>query len=229
MSGGARAIRALVRKDLVLELRGREVVPAMAAFVLASFALFRFGLGGPTLAGGTRAAVGLLWVATVFTAMLGLLRAFAAEREGRLWDGLLAAPIDRAWLWLARALSLLAFLVTVQVAALPVFWLFFLQEGPAPSYPVLIATLVLCDVGMAALGAVVAGIGSAVRAREVLVPVLFLPFAVPLVLVCVSLTTSTISPQTSGIHIAQRLAFLALYDTVFALLGWALFEYVVED
>ncbi|MGN6379854.1 MAG: heme exporter protein CcmB [Gaiellales bacterium] len=229
MSGGARAVRALVRKDLVLELRGREVVPAMAAFALAAFALFRFGLGGRTLAGGTRAAVGLLWVATVFTAMLGLLRAFAAERESRLWDGLLGAPIDRAWLWLSRALSLLVFLIAVQVVALPLFWLFFLQEGPAPSYPVLIAALVLCDVGMAALGAMVAGLASGVRTREVLLPVLFLPFAVPLVLVCVSLTTGTISPQTSGFHVAQRLAFLALYDTIFALLGWALFEYVVEE
>jgi heme exporter protein B len=229
VSPAGRAVRALVRKDLVLELRGREVVPAMAAFLLAAFLLFRFGLGGARLAGGTRAAVGLLWVATVFTAMLGLLRAFAAEREARLWDGLLAAPIDRAWLWLARALSLLAFLAAVQVAAVPLFWLFFLQEGAGPSYPVLISALVLCDVGMAALGALVAGIASAVRAREVLLPVLFLPFAVPLVLVSVSVTTATIPPQTSGIHVLQRLGFLGLYDTIFALLGWALFEYVVED
>ncbi len=226
---GTRALRALVRKDLLLELRGQEVVPAMGAFVLAAFVLVRFGLGGSTIAGGTRAAVGLLWVATVFMAMLGLLRAFAAEREGRLWDGLLAAPVDPAWLWLARALSLLAFLVVVQLAAVPVFWLFFLQEGPAPSYPVLLAALALADVGMAALGALVAGLASSLRAREVLLPVLFLPFSVPLVLVAAGLTTDTISPQTSGIHVLQRLAFLGLYDTIFALLGWALFEYVVEE
>ena len=84
-----RALVALVRKDLVLELRGREVVLAMVVFVLAAFVLFRFGLGGQSLAGGTRAAVGVLWIATVFTAMLGLTRSFAAEREGRVWDGLL--------------------------------------------------------------------------------------------------------------------------------------------
>jgi heme exporter protein B len=226
---GARALRALLRKDLVLELRGREVVPAMLAFVLAAFVLFRFGLGVRTLAGGSRAAVGLLWVATVFTAMLGLLRAFAAEREGRLWDGLLAAPVDRAWLWLARSLSLLAFLVAVQVVALPLFWLFFLQEGRGPSFPVLVAALALCDVGMAALGALVAGLASGLRAREVLLPVLFLPFSVPLVLVAAGLSADTISPQTSGIHVLQRLAFLGLYDTIFGLLGWALFEYVVEE
>ena len=100
-----RALVALVRKDLVLELRGREVVLAMVVFVLAAFVLFRFGLGGQSLAGGARAAVGVLWIATVFTAMLGLTRSFAAEREGRVWDGLLASPVDRAIFWAARTCS----------------------------------------------------------------------------------------------------------------------------
>jgi heme exporter protein B len=224
-----RAFRALVRKDLVLEVRGREVVPAMAVFVLAAFVLFRFGLGGETLAGGTRAAVGVLWIATVFTAMLGLLRGFAAEREDRLWDGLLASPVDRASIWAARTVSLLVFQIAVQVLALPVFWVLFLQQGRTPSYGVLVLALLLADLGMAALGALVAGLASTARAREVLAPVLFLPFAIPLVIVAVSLTTGTIPPQTAGSHTVTRLGFLGLYDTVFALLGWALFEYVVEE
>jgi heme exporter protein B len=229
MTGALPVLRALVRKDLLLELRGREVVPAMLVFVVAAFVLFRFGLGGTSLRGGAQAAVGLLWLATVFTAMVGLLRAFAAEREGRVWDGLLAAPVDRALLWLARTSSLIVFLVGVQVVAVPLFWLFFLQSGPEPSYPVLVAALLLADVGMAALGSLVAGMASAVRAREVLLPVLFLPFSIPLVLVGVSVTTATVSQQPSGFDTLQRLGFLCLYDTIFGLLGWALFEYVVED
>lgn len=229
MSGALPELRALVRKDLLLELRGRETVPAMLAFVLAAFVLFRFGLGGATLHGGSEAGVGLLWLATVFTAMVGLLRAYAAEREGRVWDGLLAAPVDRAWLWFARTWTLALFLAGVQVVAVPLFWLFFLQTGPAPSYPVLVAALLLADLGMAALGSLVAGMASAVRAREVLLPVIFLPFAIPLVLVAVKVTTATISQQPSGFSTLERLGFLALYDTIFGLLGWALFEYVVED
>ena len=74
-----------------------------------------------------------------------------------------------------------------------------------------------------------AGLASAGRAREVLLPVLFLPFAIPLVIGAVSATTGTISPQTSGFHTLERLGFLALYDTVFVLFGWGLFEFVVED
>lgn len=224
-----RALRALVRKDLLIELRGRESVPAMAVFVAAAFVLFRFGLGGERQAGGTRAATGLLWVAIVLTALLGLARAFAHEREARVWDGLLAAPVDRALLWAARTCSTVVLLVCVQTIALPAFWLFFLQDGPAPSYPVLVAAVALADVGVAALGSLLAGLASAARAREVLLPALFLPFSIPLVLVAVQVTADTISPQTSAIHTLERLGFLALYDTVFALLGWALFEYVVED
>src|SRR6185312_3090344 len=96
-----RALAALVRKDLLLELRGREVVPAMVVFVVAAFVLFRFALGGD------RAATGMLWVAVVFTAMLGLGRAFAQEREHRIWDGLLSSPVDRGLIWLAKACSTL--------------------------------------------------------------------------------------------------------------------------
>jgi heme exporter protein B len=117
----------------------------------------------------------------------------------------------------------------VQVVALPAFWLFFLQSGPAPDYVVLVAAVALADIGIAALGTLVAGLASAGRAREVLLPVLFLPFAIPLVLGAVSATTGTIPPQTSGLHTVERLGYLALYDTVFVLFGWGLFEFVVED
>jgi heme exporter protein B len=156
-------------------------------------------------------------------------RSFAPEREHGIWDGLLATPADRAAIWAARASATFLFLAVTQAAALPVFWLFFLQQGHPPSLWVLAAALLLADLGVAALGSLLAGLATHVRAREVLLPVLFLPFALPLVTVAVRVTVDTISPQTGGFHVAQGLGFLALYDTIFALLGWALFEYVVED
>ena len=224
-----RAYRALLRKDLLLEWRGRELVPAMLAFVLGAMVLVRFGLGGETLAGGTRAATGLLWVIVVFTSMLSLVRSFAQEREHGIWDGLLSTPADRSAIWAARATATFLFLALTQAVALPLFWLFFLQEGRGPSFGVLVAALLLADLGVAMLGSLLAGLATHVRAREVLLPVMFLPFMLPLVTVAVRLTVDTISPQTSGFHTSQGLGFLALYDTIFGLLGWALFEYVVED
>ena len=93
----------------------------------------------------------------------------------------------------------------------------------------LAAALLLADVGIASLGALLAGLASVSHAREVVLPVLFLPFAIPLVLVGVEVSVGTIPPQTSGFDTIERLGFLGLYATIFALLGWALFEYVVED
>jgi heme exporter protein B len=224
-----RAYRALLRKDLLLELRGRELVPAMVVFVVGALVLVRLGLGGERLAGGTRAATGLLWVVVVFTSMLALVRSFAQEREHGIWDGLLSAPADRSAIWAARASATFLFLGVTQAVALPQFWLFFLQDGRSPSLAVLAAALALADLGVAMLGALLAGLVSNVRAREVLLPVLFLPFALPLVSVAVRMTVDSIPPQNGGLGALQGLGFLALYDTIFALLGWALFEYVVED
>ncbi len=224
-----RQLLALVRKDLLLELRAREVLPAMVTFVVAGFVLFRFALGGERVAGGVRASTGLLWVAVAFTAVLGLTRAFAHEREQGAWDGMLAAPVDRALLWLAKVCSLAAFLAVMEAVALPAFWLFFLQGGGGPSFGILVAAAVLADVGIAALGALLAGLAAATPAREVLLPVLFLPFAIPLVLGAVQVSIDSISLHSDAFATLRGLGFLGLYDTIFALLGWALFEYVVEE
>jgi heme exporter protein B len=225
----ARQLAALVRKDLLLELRGREVLLGMVTFVLCAFVLFRFALGGQHIGGGVRASLGLLWISIAFTAVLGLSRTFAAEREHGVWDGLLSAPVDRAVIWAAKACSLVAFLAAMELVALPAFWLFFLQGGGAPSLLVLAAAALLVDVGIAALGALLAGLAAATSAREVLLPVLFLPFAIPLVLGAVQVSIDSIHLQSDGFATLRGLGFLCLYDTIFALLGWALFEYVVEE
>ena len=108
----------LARKDLRLELRARDTVPAMLLFVIAILVVFHFALPS----GSSRLAeLGLLWVAILFTALLGLGRAFVAEREQGLLDGLVLAPVDRSAIWLAKGIATLAFLVLAEVVALPAF------------------------------------------------------------------------------------------------------------
>src|SRR5919109_4187090 len=115
-------VAALARKDLLLELRSRDTVPAMLLFVVSTLVVFNFAL--PSDAPAT-ASYGLLWLAIVFTAFLGVTRAFAAEREQRLLDALVLAPCDRSAIWLGKAISVLAFLLLAQAVALPAFALFF--------------------------------------------------------------------------------------------------------
>ena len=206
-------VAALARKDLRLELRSRDTLPAMLLFVVSALVVFNFSLP----AGSSRpAAYGLLWVAIVFTALLGLARAFAAEREQRLLDGLVLAPCDRSAIWLGKVISMFALLLVAETVALPAFALFF-----APVDLSLVAGLLLADVGLAAVGTLLAAMAAASRARELLLPLLLLPLVIPLVVGGVGASVAA-DP-------GRYLAFLGLYDLVFAILSWASFEYVVTE
>ena len=114
-------VGALARKDLLLELRAKETLPSMLVFVIATLTIFHFALPHGT---GHVAALGLLWVALVFTALLGLTRAFVAEREQGMFDALVLAPCDRSAIWLAKSIAVLAFLAAAEVVALPAFSVF---------------------------------------------------------------------------------------------------------
>lgn len=203
---------ALARKDLLLELRGRETLPSMLLFVVAMLVAFRFAL--PQEQEG--AAEGLLWVAIVFTALLGLTRAFVPEREQGVLDALVLAPCDRSAIWLGKVAATLGFLVAVEVLALPLFEAFF-GGVDAP----MLAAVALADIGLCAIGTLLAAMVVAGRAREVLLPLLFLPLTLPIVIGGVG---ATVSPDPG-----RYLALLALYDAIFAILAWATFEYVVTE
>jgi heme exporter protein B len=206
-------VAALARKDLLLELRSRDTVPAMLLFVVSALVVFRFAL--PAGASDV-AATGLLWIAVIFTALLALTRAFVAEREQRVLDGLVLAPCDRSAIWLGKGASVLAFLVLAEAIALPAFALFF-----APVTLETVAAFALANVGIAAVGTLLAAMAAVSRARELLLPLLFLPLVIPLVVGGVG---ASIEPDPG-----RYLAFLGLYDGLFAILAWATFDYVVAE
>jgi heme exporter protein B len=209
----ARDVAALARKDLLLELRARETLPAMLLFVLATLVAFRFALPSDA---SERASIGLLWVAILFTALLGITRAFIPEREQRVLDGLVLSPVDRSAIWLGKVVATLAFLGAAELVALPAFALFFDSISGST-----VAAVVLADIGICAVGAILAAMAAAGRARELLFPVLFLPLSIPILVGGVGAAV--------GDDPARYLAFLALYDAVFAILAWASFEYVVTE
>ena len=206
-------VGALARKDLLLELRSRDTVPAMLLFVVSTLVVFNFSLPAET---GDLAAYGLLWVAIVFTAILGLTRAFAAEREQRVLDGLVLAPCDRSAIWLGKGIAVVAFLALAELVALPAFGLFF-----EPVTWELVAAVALADIGLAAVGTLLAAMAAASRARELLLPLLFLPLVIPIVVGGVGASIA----DDPG----RYLGFLGLYDLIFAILSWASFEYVVTE
>ncbi len=208
-----RDVGTLARKDLLLELRGRDTLPAMVLFVLGGLVLFHFAVPADAT---DRVTAGLLWIVILFTALLGLVRAFVPEREQRLMDGLLLAPCDRSAIWFGKGLAVLAFLAAAEVVALPAFALLFGGIGWAT-----VAGVALADIGIAAVGTLLAAMATVTRARELLLPLLFLPLAMPIVVGGVG---ASIADEP-----ARYLGFLVLYDVVFAIISWASFEYVVSD
>ncbi len=160
-------------------------------------------------------SLGLLWTAIVFTALLGLTRAFVPEREQGVFDALVLAPSDRSAIWAAKSISVLAFLALAELVAIPAFGLFFHGIDVRT-----LAAIALADIGICAVGTLTGAMAVAGRARELLLPLLFLPLAIPIV--------------AGGIAASVRdepkyLAFLGLYDLVFVLLSWGAFEYVVAE
>jgi heme exporter protein CcmB len=201
----SRDVGALARKDLLLELRAKETLPSMLLFVLAALTIFHFALPRGT---GHQAALGLLWSALVFTALLGLTRAFVAEREQGMFDALVLTPCDRSAIWLGKTLAVLAFLAAAEVVALPAFAVFFSGVSART-----VAAVALADIGICAVGTLFGAMAVAGRARELLMPLLFLPAAIPIVV--------------GGV--GGYLWFLVLYDAIFGVLAWATFEYVVTE
>jgi heme exporter protein B len=205
-------VAALARKDLLLELRAKETVPSMLLFVLAAFVVFHFALPAGS---GALAGRGLLWIAIVFTSLLALTRAFVAEREQGLLDALVLAPCDRSAIWAAKSLAVLAFLGAAELVALPAYAAFFSGlDGTT------VAAVALADLGICGVGTLIGAMGVAGRARELLVPLLFLPLAIPVIVGGVGASV-TGEPRYLG--------FLALYDAIFVLVSWASFEYVVVE
>ncbi len=218
---------ALVRKDLRLELRTRESVPAMFLFSLSTFVLFRFGLDRETLSGNL--ASGVLWVTLLFAAVLGMNRLFVAEREEGGFDAFLLAPVDRTSLFVAKAAVLFGFLVAVEIAAIPVFAVLLLGPSPAQALPGLLAILLLADIGIAVIGTLVGALAIQTRARDLIVPLMALPLLMPVVISAAKGTTPLVLEAGSRGLEVRWLLVLGLYDLVFGLLAYALFDYLIED
>ncbi|HWO49448.1 MAG TPA: heme exporter protein CcmB [Solirubrobacterales bacterium] len=230
MSGRApstgKVVRAVLGKDLRVELRTLQSVPAMLLFATTIFVLFRFGLDRTRLDGGL--AAGVLLVTILFAALLAINRIFVAEREQGGFEAIRLAPADGTALFFAKAAALLVYLIVLELFALPVFWLFFLADasGLVPMLPVLL----LLDVALAVTGALIAPMATNSRARDLIGPLILLPLIVPAMIAAAGAGRHLLAAGgPSYEQYGTWLAVLGLYDLVFLLIGWAAFDFLIED
>ncbi len=219
------AFRAIVAKDLRVELRTLESVPAMALFAVTTFVLFRFGLDRTELDGSL--AAGVLLATVLFAALLAVNRVFVAEREQGGFDAIRLAPIDGTALFAAKIAILVVDLVVLEAIAVPVFAFFF---GGTEGFLVLAPVLLLADLGLATLGAIVCSIAVNSRARDLIGPLLLLPLLVPLMIAAAGAAEPLLA-EGGPVYdeFGQWVAVLALYDLVFVALGYAVYDFLLED
>jgi heme exporter protein B len=222
-----RAVGAVLRKDLRVELRTFESVPAMTLFAVTTFVLFHFGLDRSSLEGDL--ASGVLWVTLLFAAVLGQNRLFVAEEEQGGFDGFLLAPVDRTALFVAKAVALFAFLCVVELVAIPAFTVLLLGPSPWEALPGLLLVVLLANIGIAVIGTLVAGIAIRTRARDLIGPLLTLPLLIPVVLAASEATAPLLAAGGADALPGRWVAVLAIYDLLMGLVAYGVFDFLLED
>ena len=222
-----RTVGALLRKELLVELRTLESVPGMSLFAVTTFVIFHFALNRNSVEGDL--ASGILWVTLLFAAVLGINRLFVADAEEGGFDGFLLAPVDRSAMLVAKMLTLLAYMVLLELVAVPAFALLLLGPPLGPALGGLLAVLALGVLGVAAIGTLVAALAVRTRVRDLLGPLLALPLLMPIVIGAARATSPLLVLSHPGDPPARWLLTLGLYDLVFGLIAYALFDFLLDD
>ena len=222
MSLALRQVLAVVRKDLLVESRARDLLLSMLIFAALALIIFNLALD---LRGAVVREVGpgLLWLTIAFAAMLGMGRAFVREHERGTLGGLLLAPIDRGTLFIGKLLANLFFLFIMEAVALPLFALLF--DLPVLRPDVLLITA-LGTLGFATLGTLFSAMAAHSRAREALLPLLLLPTTVPVLIGAVKATSNAINGIAGG---PPWLGLLLAFDVIFLTLSYLLFAHAIEE
>jgi heme exporter protein B len=221
-----RTVYLLVAKDLLVELRNRETFTVMLFFAVVILFLFHFGLN-PERENTAQLAPGLLWLAFLFTGVLGLGRSFQAEQTNDCLEQLLLAPGDRGNIFLGKLVGNVVFMLAVELLIVPLFALFFQLSLWDTLLPLLVI-VALGTVGFAAIGTLFSALTANLRAREVLFPLLLFPLVVPVIIGSVTATGIVLGGGALA-EASGWLKLLGAFDTIFLAVAYLSFDVVVEQ
>ena len=227
----ARQIWAILRKDIVLELRTKEMLISMFIFVMLTMVIFNYAFAAEktdlTPFGG-----GMLWVAFTYTSLLGLNRSFSHEKDENCLEGLLLSPMDRSYVFVAKVLGNLLFISIIELVTVPIFTVFFIRYNYAPNLLIFLAGLFLGSVAISTVGTFLATITVNTRISDMLFPILALPIMMPALTSIVIISGATMAGPITGItadQIGAALQFLLGYDIVFLVVGYGIYDFVLGE
>ncbi len=221
-------VMAILRKDIIMELRTKEMIISMFLFVMLTMVIFNYAFGAETT-DLTAFGGGLLWLAFLFASMLGLNRSFVHEKDEGCLEGLLLSPADRPVIYFGKMLGNLIFLSLVEVVTIPVFSVFFIKTSYLDRVGLFIAAIFLSNIGIASVGTLLSTISINTKTRDLMLPILFLPIIIPVLIAAVS-STGLIMAGAKKIDLAiSSLKFLGVYDIIFLLISYGLYDFVIGE
>lgn len=223
---GLRAMVLVLRKDLLLERRTFELLPSMSLLALGTMVLMRFALNRDTVEGDL--AAGALLIPLLLAALLGISRLFAVEEQDAGVDQFLLSPAPAGALLAAKVLALAAVLLVLEIALVPIFALLLLGPSLWPVLPEVTLVLLLLNAALALIGGLVAGLAIGVRTRELLVPILVVPLAIPALIGAQAALAPVLAADAGGLS-TRWPAVVGIYAVILGLVGSVVAEFLVED
>jgi heme exporter protein B len=220
-----KAVLAIVQKDLAAEFRSRELLSAMLVFSMLVILIFNFAMELDINARKSVTA-GVLWTTFAFAGTLGLNRSMAVEKDRGCLDGLLLAPVDRSAIFFGKAISNLAFMLIVEAIVLPLYAV--LYNETRIFQPGFLGVVLLGSIGYIAVGTLLSAMSVQTRTRDILLPILLFPVAVPVLLASVKASNGLLEGAAFA-EILTPLNLLIVYDVVFVAVAFMVFDFVVEE
>ena len=219
-----RKVWVITRKDLITELRSREMVSTMGAFSVLVILLFAFAFDLRVAKAGT-VAPGALWSVIAFAGILGMGRTLSSEIDRGVFDALLLAPVDRSAIFFGKALGIIIFMLIIEAVILPLFVVFFNLPFLQPT---IVFIVLLGTVGYGGVGTLLSTMAANTRLREVLLPVLLLPIAIPALLAAVKCTAGALDGRAFD-EWSNWFGLLVAFDLVMLGAAFLVYDFVVED
>jgi len=211
-------------KDSLIEFRTKEVVTSVFVFAMLVLVIFNFALG--TSAGTMElVAPGILWVSLTFGSVLGFNRIFAMEKENSRLEGLMLCPVDYTVIYWGKLINSFTFTLAIAVVITPIFLVLF----DLPLFlPRLALIVVLTILGFAAVGTLFSAIAINTRACDIMLPILFLPSVVPIIVAAVKATTQILDNKPWG-DMLTWLQIIIAFDIIYPVVSTLVFKFVVEE
>ena len=216
----------LVRKDLLLELRTKEIIIPMFAFGLVIILIFSLSFNASQEINHTFSP-GLLWIIILFISSLGLHRMFVLEKEFDAFTLNLAAPIDRGVIFLSKVVSGTIILLIAEILIIPPFVIFLNLSIPS-NWPIMILILIIGDLGIMSIGAIITGLSMRAKLSEILFPILFFPLVSPHVIACVKATNYWFK-EIPFFNWQSWIYLMITFFIIFFLVGFMIFDFITEE